>query len=43
MIFHSNPVTHFVKPTAGRMIGWLALFVTGHRYVELIVVFDDES
>jgi hypothetical protein len=42
-VFNSNPVTHFVKPTIGRMIGWPALFVLGYRFVKLTVAANAES
>lgn len=43
VVFDSNPLTHFVKPTIGLMIAWPVLFVLGYGFVELTVAMDAES
>lgn len=43
IVFNSNRLTHFVKPTIGRMIAWPVLLVLRYRFVELTVAVGDES
>jgi hypothetical protein len=42
-VFNSNPVTHFLKSTIGRVISWPALILLGYCFVKLTVAVDVES